>query len=190
MDVGVCNIGDDEDPVPSVGSADSRSRNKHRLDGISEMFKVSADSFDGEGLSQGVLVNIVTLSKESGTASQVSAYPSFDHSGDSSNVLTNDPSGPDFANSAEHFRPEVTVVVPASPLSGIGERLAGESPGEYVDPSPPFGEVRLCDVFITYTIREPILQHGPPEGVDFTMEGVPPSHYSRRHLRAAYAGKQ
>lgn len=59
--VGVIIMGDDEDPVAPVGSSDSRSRNKHRLDGISETLNVSADSFNGEGLVEFVSVKFVTL---------------------------------------------------------------------------------------------------------------------------------
>jgi hypothetical protein len=44
-----------------MGCAASRSRNKHRLDGISEMLKISADAFDGEGLLKFVSVKFVTL---------------------------------------------------------------------------------------------------------------------------------
>ena len=63
--------GDDEDSVSPVGSADSRSRNKHRLDGISDTLKVSADSFEGKGLVKFVSVNVVTFREERGIASQV-----------------------------------------------------------------------------------------------------------------------
>lgn len=183
-------MGKDEDPVPAVGSADSRSRNKHRLDGISETLKVSADSFDGEGLAHGVLVNIVTLSEQSGTASQVSAYPSFDHSGDSSNIFTDNPSGPDFVNNAEHFRPEVTLVLSPPPFSGIGERLAGESTGEDIDPSSPFLETCFRDIFVRFAFREPVVQHGPAERVDLAVERVLPTHHLGCHLRTADTAEQ
>jgi hypothetical protein len=52
------------------------------------------------------------------------------HIDDSSNVLTNDPSGLGFRNNSEHFRPEVTVILLASTLPGDRERLAGEAPGK------------------------------------------------------------
>ena len=109
-------VRDDEDPVSSVGCANSRSRNKHRLDGISEMLKVFADAFDGVGLVKFVSVKFVTLREQRGIASQRSEYPSFDHSGDASNILTDNPSGPDFVNNAEHFRPEVTLVLSPPPV--------------------------------------------------------------------------
>ena len=142
-------MGKDEDSVSSVGSSDSRSRNKHRLDGVSKTLKVSADPLDGEGLSQFVSVKSVTLSEQSGIASHRSEYPSFDHSGDSSNVLTNDPSGPDFVNNPQHLRPEITLVLSSPPFSCVGKRLAGEASRENVDLASPFLEVGLCDVFIT-----------------------------------------
>ena len=132
-----------------MGSSDSRSRNKHRLDGISEAFQVLADSFNGEGLLKFVSVKVVTLLEESGFASQVSKYPSFDHSGDSSNVLTNNPSGPDFVNSSQHLRPEVTLVFCPPPTPCVGKRLAGEASREHVDAPPPLSKVCFCDVFIT-----------------------------------------
>lgn len=55
--------GEDEDSVSSMGSSNGRSRNKHRLDGISDVLKVSADAFDGKGLPEFVSANIVTLSE-------------------------------------------------------------------------------------------------------------------------------
>ena len=50
------------------------------------------------------------------------------HVDDSSNILTNDPSGPEFLYNSEHLWPEVTVIFRASSLPGNTERLAGESP--------------------------------------------------------------
>ena len=180
-------IGEDEDSIPSVGRSDSRSRNKHRLDGISEALKVTADAFDGKGLAQSVSLNSVHLSEQSAFVSQRRKYPAFDHCGEASNVLTNDPSGPDFVNSAEHLRPEVTRIVRASSLPCVGKRLAGEAAREDVDFSAPFAEVGFRDVFITFAFGKPIVKHGTPEGVDFTMEGVAPAHHFRSHLRAADA---
>ena len=56
---------------------------------------------------------------------------------DARHVLTKDPTGPDFVNNAEHFRPEVTVIVLASALPGKAERLTGESSGNNVNCSQP-----------------------------------------------------
>lgn len=132
-----------------MGSSRSRSRNKHRLDGISCTFKIVADAFDGKALLKHESVNITLFTEQRGLASQISEYPSFDHRGDSSNVLTNDPSGPDFANNAEHLRPEVTCVFLPPPLSCIGKRLAGEASGKDVNTSPVLSEVGFGDIFIT-----------------------------------------
>lgn len=132
-----------------MGSSNSRSRNKHRLDGISELFEFFGNFFDGEGLLDEPLVNVVILLEHSGTASHFSEKPSFCHCGETSNVLTNNPSGPDFANSAQHFRPEVTLVFSPPPLTCIGKRLAGKASGEDVDAPAPLFEIGFRDVFIT-----------------------------------------
>src|SRR4051812_37115440 len=39
---------------------------------------------------------------------------------DPNNVLSNDPSGPDFGHDAQHLRPEVAVICRAAPLPGAG----------------------------------------------------------------------
>jgi len=117
-------MGKEEDSVSSMGSSDSRSWNKHRLDGISDVLEITADAFDGKGLSQSVSVNSLHLSEKSPLPTHVSEYPSFDHSGDSSNVLTNEPSGPDFVNSPKSLRPEVTLVG-CPPPSYLHRKKAG-----------------------------------------------------------------
>lgn len=178
-------MGNDEDAVASVGSSDSRSRNKHRLDGISKTLKVAADSFNGEALAQLVSVKSVTFSEHNGIASHVREYPSFDHSGETSNVLTNDPSGPDFVNNAEHLRPEITVVVCPPPTSCVGKRLAWESSREDVDAPAPLCKVCFRDVIVTFGVWEPVLQDGLAEGVYLAMEHVVPSEHGRGHFRAA-----
>ena len=182
--------GEEKDSIPSMGSPTSRSRNKHRLDGISDGFEVAADAFDGKGLFEFVSVKSWTLAEQSLFTSQISENPSFDHCGDSSNVLTNDPSGPDFANNAEHLRPEITLVFSPTPLSGVGKRLAGKSSGEDVDSSAPVAEVRFFDVFIAYRFRKPILQHGAAEGVYLAVEGILPPEERGGDLRAAYAAEK
>lgn len=173
-----------------MGSSDSRSWNKHRLDGISDFLKVSADSFDGKGSSVSVSVNSIHLSEKSPLPTHWSEYPGFDHSGDSSNIFTNEPSGPDFVDNAESLRPEVTLILSPPSFSCVGKRLAGEPCGEDVDFPAPLTEVCLCDVFITFTFGEPVVQHSAPEGVDLAMKGVAPAHHFRSHLRPADAAEQ
>jgi hypothetical protein len=63
---------------------------------------------------------------------QVSAHVIECHCDEASNVLTTDPSGPDFLNNPKHLRPEVAVVCRAALLSGDGEGLAGETASEEV----------------------------------------------------------
>ena len=71
----------------------------------------------------------------------------------------------------------------------VGKRLAGEAAGEDVDLASPLPEVGLCDVFITYGIREPVFQDRTPEGIDLAVEGVIPAQHGGRHFRAADAGE-
>jgi hypothetical protein len=54
---------------------------------------------------------------------------------DSNNILTNNPSWPCLLYDSEHLRPEIAVIVLASPLPGITERLAGKSSCEKSDSS-------------------------------------------------------
>jgi hypothetical protein len=49
------------------------------------------------------------------------------HADEPSNILTNDPSGPDFLYNSAHFRPEVTVILLAPSLPGCREWLARKS---------------------------------------------------------------
>jgi hypothetical protein len=67
------------------------------------------------------------------------------HVDDSSNVLTNDPSGSCFRYDSEHFRPEVTVICLALSLPGDGKRLTRESSGKQ-SCSPESGAVKVSDV--------------------------------------------
>jgi hypothetical protein len=56
---GVFNMGNDEDSVSSMGSSNSRSRNKHRLDGITQVFEFLGNFVDGDGLFEEPVVNLV-----------------------------------------------------------------------------------------------------------------------------------
>jgi hypothetical protein len=69
------------------------------------------------------------------------------HRDESSNVLTNDPSGPGFLYNPEHFRPERTVVILASSLPGLGKWLAWK-PACKQSCSPVFFSVELSDVIV------------------------------------------
>lgn len=52
---------------------------------------------------------------------------------DVSNIFSNDPSGPQLVDNSKHLRPEITVIVLASALSGLGEGLAREAAGNNVN---------------------------------------------------------
>ena len=56
-----------------------------------------------------------------------------------SNVLSKDPSGSDFANNSAHCRPEVARVILAGALAGVAERLAGVTSGDDIDPGDSIG---------------------------------------------------
>lgn len=114
---------------PPVGCANGTSRNNHRLDGISDGFKVFADPVDSE-LSV-LRLKLVTRSEQIGLAFQRSDVNGLYHREDASNILTNDPARPDVANNAQHFRPEVAVIHRSASLSCHAERLTGEASSEY-----------------------------------------------------------
>jgi hypothetical protein len=52
-----------------------------------------------------------------------------------SNIFSNDPAGPDSFDNSKHFRPEVSVILIASPDPGKREGLAGISPCDDVNHS-------------------------------------------------------
>jgi len=52
-----------------------------------------------------------------------------------SNIFSNDPSGPEGSHEPMHFRPEVTVIFRASSFPGEGKGLAGVSPCDDVNRS-------------------------------------------------------
>ena len=61
-----------------------------------------------------------------------------------SNVLSNNPSGPEFPDNSEHFRPEMSGVVGSSLVAGMGERLTGKS--AHNDIWIGFGEIGSSDI--------------------------------------------
>ena len=120
-------VGNKPDTVPSVRGTDGTSRNKQRLDGISFTLKITADGLDDVFLP--LTVYRLILSEQRGLTSHVSRLAGLYHLEDATNVLTNNPTGPDLVNGTEHVRPEVTAVLRALSPAGNGKGLAGESPG-------------------------------------------------------------
>jgi hypothetical protein len=89
---------------------------------------------------------------------QVRKHSFESHVDETSNVLTNDPSGFCLCNNSEHFRPEPTVIILASSLPESSERLARKASSDEVrfhpahvpdvavirDFRPFFGEQLAC----------------------------------------------
>ena len=183
--VGSLVVCDDEDAVASVGCPHGTSRNNKRLDGISDIFKVSADFVEDVGLLGSRVV--VTRAENIGLTSHLSSLAGENHCGDATNILTNEPSGPDFVNASKHLRPEVAVILRASSLAGVTERLAGKTAGEDVDVSAPFVEVGFGDIFIGFCVWKPIIKNLPAKRVYLAMEGVLDTEHFGGDLRRAYA---
>ena len=57
------------------------------------------------------------------------------HTDEPSNVLSNDPTGPNTGNDSQHLRPESAVIFRAQSLPGARIRLAGEAAGEQIGSS-------------------------------------------------------
>ena len=148
-------VGNKPDTVPSVRGTDGTSRNKQRLDGISFTLKIPTDGLDDVFLP--LTVYRLILSEQRGLTSHVSRLTGLYHLEDATNVLTNDPTGPDLVNGTEHVRPEVTAVLRTSALAGDRKRLAGETSCENVDPSPSLPKIRSCNVCITFCMVEPVI---------------------------------
>lgn len=87
-----------------------------------------------------------------------------------SNVLSNDPSGSDFANNSAHCRLEVARVIGAGSLACVAERLAWIASGDHVDRSDSVGSkpgsVKVSNVVIDRHLRPVLRQHAPAERVD------------------------
>jgi hypothetical protein len=64
---------------------------------------------------------------------------------DSSNVLSNDPSGSHPLNNLPHVRPEVTVILRASLLPGDTERLAREASADEIDRAALMEDLRSAE---------------------------------------------
>lgn len=151
----VCTVGNKPASVPTVGSADTASRNNVRLHLVSCRLQVSAHPFE---------------------------YQPFRPINDSVNVLANDPARSNSPNNVEHRGPQVAVVFCTSPLSCEAERLARESTGKHVDTVFPDSEVGRSDVFILFCIREVIFQYFAAKRIDLAVEGVRPARPLGRQI--------
>jgi hypothetical protein len=85
------------------------------------------------------------------------------HADVASNILSNDPSGPEFLDKTSKFRPEVAVIFLAKSSPGRAERLARVSSANNVDWSINVVPCQLAHVFKTRNIR-PVFRQ------DFALE--------------------
>jgi hypothetical protein len=99
---------------------------------------------------------------------QISEYSVEVKRDDSRNILANNPSGSDFLNNSQHFRPEITVILIASLLPGNAEWLARESPDHNVN-CWGFCRVELSDVTMFLRFGEPEFQYFLAVFVDFHL---------------------
>jgi len=89
-----------------------------------------------------------------------------------SNVLSNDPSGSDFANNSAHFRPEVARVLRASLLAGVRERLAGVASADDINWANAVGSKPSCreasHVVVAGNVGPVLGEDGTTERLDLT----------------------
>jgi len=83
---------------------------------------------------------------------QIREYFVQAQSRESNNVLSNNPSGPEFPDNSEHFRPEMSGVVGSSLVAGMGERLTGKS--AHNDIWIGFGEVGSSNIPYVSQVRD------------------------------------
>lgn len=119
--------GDDPHPVAAVRRTDTASRNNERLDGISLSFEILADGVEDEsslfdpGSSR-------SLRACNGRRCHFNDLTGQYHTGDASNIFTNNPSRSDLSYDRKHIRPEVTVVVRPASFAGNGKGWQGNPP--------------------------------------------------------------
>jgi hypothetical protein len=180
-------VGQKPDAVSSVGRFDGTSWNNKRLDAIFERFEVFTYSVhNGIGFHCSVYCFALVI----GFAFQVSNTRLEYHRGDSSNVFTKHPSGSDLSYSAEHFWPEVTVIVDSSTFSCIAEWLAGKSSCNDVDFAVVGAEVGLPDIFIVSSVWPVVAENGLTKRVVFYRENIDPAHKLGSQIEAANARKE
>jgi hypothetical protein len=100
-------------------------------------------------------------------AFQVRKHDIEAHADVPSNVLSNDPSGPEFVHEPTKFWPEVAVIVLACALPGCGEWLAGVSPANNVNWSDIFAP-QLAHVHMDRNARPMLCQHPTRERLNLT----------------------
>jgi hypothetical protein len=107
-----------------------------------------------------------------------------------SNVLSNDPSGPEFSHDPTKFWPEMAVIFRASASPGCGERLAWVSPHNDICMSN-IRTSQFPHVFIDRHLRPMLPQHLAGEFFDFAKgDGLKPARALKAKAEPAYTAEQ
>jgi hypothetical protein len=97
---------------------------------------------------------------------QVSQHVIEPHADVPSNVLSNDPSGPEFNHEPHKFRPEVAVIFFALALPGCGKGLAWVSAANNVN-WPNVGSCKFAHVIKAMHMGPVLFQHALRERLNF-----------------------
>jgi hypothetical protein len=104
--------------------------------------------------------------------SQVRKHIVEAHADVPSNVLSKDPSGPEFVHDPTHFWPEMTVIFLAASLPGMAKWLARISAANNVNSSDILAPQFLY-VLVDRHARPMLCQHAPAEGIDLAERHGP-----------------
>jgi hypothetical protein len=123
-------------------------------------------------------------------AFQVSKHVIEAHADVPSNILSNDPSGPEFVHEPTKFWPEVAVIVLACALPGCGEWLAGVSPANNVNWSDIFAP-QFPHIHMDRNARPMLCQHPTRERLNLTKcRGFKAARALQPERETPDAGKQ
>jgi len=125
-------------------------------------------------------------------AFQISLHVVERHADEAINVLDNHPSGLCRFNNAEHFWPEITVIVLASLLPGVTERRARDSSDHKVNGSELIADY-LLDIIHAFHCWPVLCQDHLAECVDFDLtndfNAIRPFRCEVRATNASAEGK-
>lgn len=104
-------------------------------------------------------------------------------------IFTKEPSGPDHGETADHFRPEIPVVVGASSLPGSTEGLTGESAADKIDSWDPV-PVNGGNVVVARDCRPMFLEDFPAIVIVFNLPFDGESGSFQSKVKPSNTGKQ
>jgi hypothetical protein len=111
------------------------------------------------------------------------------HPDQAKNILKQDPSGPCSFDDSKHLRPEVAVVLRASPLPGDAERLTGWSAGKK-ESWLKFVTSQLANIAVSPGSREVAGQPAPAPGVNLNLVDNPEAGAFQSVIHRAAAREQ